>query len=171
MLKESVAALLVRQVNAEFFSSHLYLDLANWCEHKGYDGFANWYEVQALEERDHAMLFYHYLHNNDAEVVLDAIPQPNQSFAGLGEVLEAGLKHERYVTALINHLYDEAQQAKDFRTVQFLDWFVREQGEEETSATDLITKFGLYGGDPKGLYLLNTELKARAYAAPTLTLV
>ena len=84
--------------------------------------------------------------------------------------LKAGLEHEEYVTSLINTIYDAASQVKDFRTLQFLDWFVKEQGEEETNASDLITKMELFGGDAKGLYMLDQELKARVYAAPSLVL-
>ena len=59
---------------------------------------------------------------------------------------------------------------QNFRTMQLLDWFVKEQGEEEKNAGDLITKMELFGSDAKGLYMLNSELKARVYAAPSLVL-
>ena len=81
-----------------------------------------------------------------------------------------GLEHEEYVTSLIHNLYDAAYSIKDFRTMQFLDWFVKEQGEEETNANDMITKFDLFGNDPKGLYMLDSELANRVYSAPSLTL-
>ena len=84
--------------------------------------------------------------------------------------LKAGLAHEQYVTSLIHAIYEAAYEAKDFRTMQFLDWFVKEQGEEETNAADLIKKMELFGSDPKGLYMLDQELAARTYTAPSLTL-
>ena len=84
--------------------------------------------------------------------------------------MAAALEHERYVTALINAIYTAAQAAQDYRTVQFLDWFVTEQGEEEKNAADLITKMELFGSDAKGLYMLNSELAARVYTAPSLVL-
>ena len=84
--------------------------------------------------------------------------------------LKAGLEHEAYVTSLIHNIYAAAQEVNDFRTMQFLDWFVKEQGEEETNANDLITKMELFGTDPKALYLLDSEMAARVYAAPTMTL-
>ena len=84
--------------------------------------------------------------------------------------LREGLKHEKYVTGLIHNIYDAAYSAKDFRTMQFLDWFVKEQGEEETNANDLIKKMELFGSDPKSLYMLDNELAARTYAAPSLVL-
>ena len=86
------------------------------------------------------------------------------------DVLKAGLAHEEYVTSLINGIYSAAYDVKDFRTMQFLDWFVKEQGEEETNANDLISKMGLFGSDPKSLYMLNQELAARVYTAPSLVL-
>ena len=126
--------------------------------------------VQAQEERDHAMLFYTYLQNENMTVTLDAIAKPDKTFTCDMDVLKAGLEHEMYVTSLINDIYAAAYEAKDFRTMQFLDWFVKEQGEEETNATDLITKMELFGTDAKGLYMLNQELAARVYTAPSLVL-
>ena len=84
--------------------------------------------------------------------------------------LEAGLAHEQYVTGLIHTIYEAAYAARDFRTMQFLDWFVKEQGEEEKNAADLIKKMELFGSEKKGLYMLDQELAARVYAAPSLTL-
>ena len=86
------------------------------------------------------------------------------------DVLRFGLEHEEYVTSLIHNVYGAAYDIKDFRTMQFLDWFVKEQGEEETNAQDLITKMELYGEDPRSLYLLDQEMAARVYTAPSLVL-
>ena len=65
---------------------------------------------------------------------------------------------------------DAAYSVKDFRTMQFLDWFVKEQGEEETNADNLVKKYELFGDDPKSLYMLDNELGARVYSAPSLVL-
>ncbi len=170
MLEKNVAQLLNEQVNKEFFSAYLYLDLSNFYERKGLAGFANWYKIQAQEERDHAMLFYQYLHNNNATVTLEAINKPNAELKTLMDPLKVSLAHEEYVTNLIHGIYAAAQKANDFRTMQFLDWFVKEQGEEETNARNLITKMELFGDDPKSLYMLDNELAARVYAAPSLVL-
>jgi len=132
--------------------------------------FANWYKVQAQEERDHAMLFYQYLQNNNCPVTLEAIEKPNVKLENTMDALKAGLVHEEYVTSLINAICAAAHEVNDFRTLQFLDWFIKEQGEEETNATDLITKMELFGSDPKSLYMLNSELAARVYTAPSLVL-
>lgn len=170
MLDEKVAKLLNTQINKEFYSAYLYLSFSNYFTQQGLDGFANWYSVQAQEERDHALLFMKYMQNNDAVVTLEAVEQPTGKFADYASVLSASLEHERYVTGLINNIYDAAHTVKDYRTVQFLDWFVKEQGEEEKNAGDLVRKMELYGSDPKALYMLDSELAARTYAAPTLTL-
>ena len=170
MLNPKVHELLNQQINKEFFSAYLYLEFSNYFKEKGLDGFANWYMIQASEERDHAMLFYQYLQNNNAKVTLGAIDNPTREFSSHMDVLRAGLAHEEYVTSLINDIYAEAYAVKDFRTMQFLDWFVKEQGEEETNANDLITKMELFGSDPKSLYMLNQELAARVYTAPSLVL-
>ncbi len=170
MISEKVAKLLNEQINKEFYSAYLYLDFSNFYVDQGLNGFANWYKVQAQEERDHAMLFMQYMQNNDLRVTLEAIDKPEQVFTENKEPLVAGLEHERYVTGLINTIYDAAYQDKDFRTMQFLDWFVKEQGEEETNATDLIKKMDLFGSDPKSLYMLDNELAARVYTAPSLVL-
>ena len=170
MMNEKVRELLNQQINKEFYSAYLYLDFSNYFEDAGLDGFANWYMIQAQEERDHAMLFYQYLQNENQKVTLDAIAKPDKVFSCHMDVLKAGLEHEEYVTSLINDIYAAAYEVKDFRTMQFLDWFVKEQGEEETNANDLITKMDLFGSDPKSLYMLNQELAARVYSAPSLVL-
>ena len=170
MMNEKVHELLNQQINKEFYSAYLYLDFSNYFEEVGLDGFANWYKIQAQEERDHAMLFYQYLQNENQKVTLEAIAKPDKVFSCHMDVLQAGLEHEKYVTSLIHDIYAEAYNVKDFRTMQFLDWFVKEQGEEETNANDLISKMELFGSDPKSLYMLNQELAARVYSAPSLTL-
>ena len=169
-MDKKVAALLNDQINKEFYSAYLYLDMANFYNRKGLDGFSNWYEIQAKEEQDHAMLIYRYLHNNNEEVTLEAVAKPDKTFTTLLDPLTAGLAHEQYVTSLINNIYAAAQEVKDFRTTQFLDWFIKEQGEEEKNSSDQITKMELFGDDARSLYMLNEELKSRVYSAPSLVL-
>ena len=170
MLNAKVHELINAQINKEFYSAYLYLSFSNYFKERSLDGFANWYKVQAQEERDHAMLFFTYLQNENMPVTLDAIAKPDKELTCDMDVLKAGLEHELYVTSLINDIYAAAYEVKDFRTMQFLDWFVKEQGEEETNANDMITKMELFGSDPKSLYMLNSELGARVYTAPSLVL-
>ncbi|MCI8440225.1 MAG: ferritin [Oscillospiraceae bacterium] len=169
-MNEKVAKLINEQINHEFYSAYLYLDFANYYAAAGLDGFENWYRVQAREEQDHGMLFFQYLHNNGQQVTLESIRKPDKDFRSAMDPLKAGLEHEKLVTSLINIIYAAAHEDHDYRTMQVLDWFVKEQGEEEKNAADLVTKMELFGGDAKGLYMLNSELKARTYAAPSLTL-
>ncbi len=169
-MEKKIADLLNAQINKEMYSAYLYLDMASFYTENGLNGFANWYEIQAKEEMDHAMLMYQFLHNNDEKVILDTIAKPGKTFSSLADPLAAGLEHEKYVTSLINTIYAAANDVNDFRTVQFLDWFIKEQGEEEKNAADLLTKMKLFGDDPRSLYLLNQELAARVYNAPSLVL-
>ena len=170
MLNQKVADLINTQVNKELYSAYLYLDFANYYYDQGLDGFANWYDIQAQEERDHAMLMRTYLINNGHRVTFEAVDKPDKEYAKLDDPLKFGLEHEEYVTSLINDIYKAAKEVDDFRTMQCFDWFVKEQGEEEKNAEDLIKKFQLFGSDPKGLYALNQELQGRVYTAPSLVL-
>ena len=169
-MNEKVKKLLNEQITKEFYSAYLYLDFANYYASVGLDGFENWYRVQAQEERDHALLFWQYLLNNGEDASFGAIDAPDCKRGDNMAPLKKALEHERYVTALINAIYAAAFEVHDFRTMQVLDWFVKEQGEEEKNASDLITKMELFGTDSKGLYMLNSELKARTYTAPSLVL-
>ena len=131
MLNNRVVELLNDQVNKEFYSAYLYLDFANYYHDKSLDGFANWYEIQAKEEMDHAMLMVKFLQNNDHSVKLEAIAKPNVELKEFIDPLNEALKHEKYVTSLINNIYEVALETKDYRAQKFLSWFIDEQGEEE----------------------------------------
>ena len=169
-MNEKIAALLNDQINKEFYSAYLYLDMANYYDEMDLDGYANYYMIQAQEERDHALLFMKYMQSNGLKVTLEAIGKPDKTYASLLDPLVAAAEHERYVTALINNIYSEAHQAKDYRTMKFLDWFVDEQMEEEESADSMVSRYKLFGQDPRGLYLLNQEYAGRVYTAPSLTM-
>ena len=101
MLNEKVSQLLNDQVNKEFYSAYLYLQFSNFYVEQGLAGFANWYKVQAQEERDHAMLMLQYLQNNDVPVTLEAVAKPDAELKANMDPLKAGLAHEQYVTSLI----------------------------------------------------------------------
>lgn len=168
MLKERVAQLLNEQINKELFSAYLYLDMANYYADQGLNGFENWFKIQAMEERDHAMLFREYLQNNGHRVTFGAIADPSRDYKSHKAPLEAALEHERYVTDSINTIYTEAVAQKDYRTMQFLDWFVKEQGEEEKNAEDNIRKYELAG--ERALFMLDHAFASRSYSAPSLHL-
>ncbi len=170
MLNQEVVTLLNEQINKEFYSAYLYMGMANYFSEQNLNGFENWFFVQLQEERDHALLFRQYLLNNSESVNLTAIAAPDKKYENFREPLVLALEHEQFVTASINNIYEAAYKNKDFRTMQFLDWFIKEQGEEEKNADDNIKKYDLFAGDPKGLYMLDNELKARIYTAPSLIL-
>ena len=170
MLDAKVVKLINEQVNKELYSAYLYLDFSIFYEQQGLDGFANWYMVQAQEERDHALLFLQYLQQNGEKVILEAVAKPDKEMKTLMDPLQFGLEHEQYVTSLIHDIYAAAYEVKDFRSMQFLDWFVKEQLEEEKNADDMIKKMELFGNDSKGLYSLDSEYAQRVYTAPSLVL-
>lgn len=170
MLSKEIVTKITDQLNFELHSAYLYLDISNYYANNNLDGFANWFMIQTQEERDHAMLFMHYLLNNGAEVKLQDVKASNPRFEDFRSPIDAAFNHELKVTASINDIYACAHEQKDYRTMQFLDWFIKEQGEEEKSTEDMLKRYDLFGHDPKGLYLLDTELGARVYSAPSLVL-
>jgi ferritin len=170
MLNKKITNLLNSQINKEFYSSYLYLDMSNYYYDKNLNGFGNWFAIQAQEEYAHAMLFLKYLQNNGEKVTLEAIAAPNQKFTDFKKPLDATLEHEIIITTSINAIYAEAYTMKDFKTMQFLDWFVKEQGEEEKNSDDLCKRYDLFGTDARGLYLLDAELATRVFAAPSLVI-
>lgn len=169
-MNDKIAKLLNEQINKEFYSAYLYLDIANFYDSLDLDGYANYYTIQAQEERDHALLFMKYMQNNGLKVTFEAIGKPDKEFNSVLDPLLIAAEHERYVTSLINAIYHEAHEGKDYRTMKFLDWFVDEQMEEEDNADSMINRYKLFGSDPKGLYSLDQEYGQRIYAAPSLVL-
>ena len=169
-MNDKIAFLLNQQINKEFYSAYLYLDMSNFYDEQDLDGYANYYMIQAQEERDHALLFMKYMQNNGLKITLDAIEKPDKTYETILDPLVAAAEHERYVTALINDIYHECHEARDYRTMKFLDWFVDEQMEEEDNADTMVSRYKLFGQDPKGLYLLDQEYAARVYTAPSLVL-
>lgn len=166
-MNERVYDLINKQINAELYSAYLYLSFADYYEEEGLDGYAHWYEVQAQEERDHALIFRNYLHENGQKVKLLAIDQPDKVFSSYIEPLEAGLEHEKLVTSLINDIYTAAREVNDYRAMKFLDWFIEEQMEEEDTADDMITKMKLFGSDARSLFELNQQYGQRVYSVPS----
>lgn len=170
MLNKTITDLINSQINKEFYSSFLYLEISNFFIDKSLNGFGNWFSIQAQEEYAHAMLFLKYLQNNGEKVILKAIDTPTQNFTDFKQPLELTLEHEKEITASINSIYGEAYTIKDFKTMQFLDWFVKEQGEEEQKSDDLCKRYELFGTDARGLYLLDSELGTRTFSAPSLVI-
>lgn len=170
MLNKELVSRLNNQINLEWYSAYFYLDIYSYYTDKNLNGFGNWFYVQTQEERDHAMLFTKYLLNNREKVVLQDIKAADISFENFREPANAAFEHEKIVTESINSIYALAYSLKDFRTMQFLDWFVKEQGEEEKNTEDITKKYDLFGNDAKGLYLLDAELATRVYVPATLVI-
>ncbi len=170
MLNSKITDLINSQINKEFFSSYLYLEISNYFYDKSLNGFGNWFASQTQEEYAQAMLFVKQLQNNAEEVKLEQIANPSQQFEDFKQPLALTFEHEQMISASINDIYAEAYTLKDFKTMQFLDWFVKEQGEEEQRADDLCKRFDLFGTDSRGLYLLDTELAARVFTPPTMAI-
>ena len=170
MLDKNIITLINEQINKEWYSAYLYLEIHAFYVDNDLNGFGNWFLVQAQEERDHAMLLFKYLQNNNEKPKLFEIKAPAISFSDFRAPALAAYEHELTVTASINNIYAAAFELKDFRTMQLLDWFVKEQNEEEKNTQSLIKKYDLFGGDAKALYMLDAELAARIYAPPSLVL-
>ncbi len=166
-LAPQVGDILNTQINKELYSAYLYMTFADYYEGRGLKGFANWYMIQAAEEVDHAKILRRYLLDNDYPVKMLAIDEPNLTFDDDMGPLKAALEHEQYVTSLINDCYAAAFEIRDFRTMQMLDWFVKEQNEEEANATEMVSNMELFGADPKGLHALDREYLARTHTPTT----
>lgn len=166
-INKKVADILEQQINKELYSAYLYLTFADYYEDRGLKGFANWYMIQVREETDHALALRRYLLDNEYTPTMLAIEQPTMTFDNDLAPLEAGLEHEEFITESIHRCYETAVEAHDIRAMRMLDWFVREQGEEEANARDMITNMKLFGSDPKGLFDLDREYQARVYNQQT----
>ena len=160
MLNPKVQDAINEQINAELYSAYLYLSMAQYFEAEGLAGFANWFKIQFQEEQAHATIFMNYVNQRGGRVMLKAIDAVPTTWDSPMEVFRATLEHEQKVTALINSLYTLAMQEEDYATRDRLNWFVGEQVEEEDNLR-------LIGDNGMGLYMLNTELAARTYAAPS----
>ena len=164
MLSKNIELALNNQITKELFSSQLYLSMSAWFSKKSLDGFAKWYYIQKEEERDHALIIYNYILKAGGEVTLSALDIPSVDFDNAEDVLAKTLEHERFITSSIYEVLQLAQNEKDFKTVQFLQWFVDEQVQEEDNSSRNLARYMTMGQDGKALYLLDTEMGARTYA-------
>lgn len=166
MLKKKMLKALNDQINAEMFSSYLYLSMEAYFQAISLKGFAAWMRVQAQEEMMHAMKFYDFVNERGGKVTLEAIAKPETNWASPLAVFEAVLKHEEHVTSLINDLVDLAISEKDHASNNFLQWFVSEQVEEEASAGEVVEKLKLIKDNTSGLFMVDAELGKRVFTPP-----
>lgn len=166
MINEKVGKILNEQVNKELYSAYLYLSMSAYFSDLGLLGFANWMRIQAQEEQAHAMLIYDFLINRGEKVVLTSVDAPPNSWKTSLDVMEEVLKHEIFVTSLINNIVTVAEEVKDRATMSYMNWFVDEQVEEEANAKEIIDKLKLIGDDKSALYLLDKDLSTRVFVQP-----
>ncbi len=167
MIKEKIQDALNKQLNAELYSSYLYLSMSACFESINLKGFANWMKVQTQEELVHVMKFYDYIIERGGRVILSSIESPPTEWASPLAIFEHAYQHEQKVTGLINDLVDLAVAEKDHATNNFLQWFVSEQVEEEASADEVIQKIKLMGDAHGGIFMLDRELAQRVFTPPT----
>lgn len=169
MIKEKIKDAINKQINAEMYSAYLYLSMSTYFESINLKGFASWMKAQAQEEMLHAMKLYDYVNERGGRVLLTAIDTPPTQWDSSLAVFEYTYKHEQKVTGLINDLVDLAISEKDHATNNFLQWFVAEQVEEESSADEVVQKLKIAGDQGGGLFMLDRELGQRVFTPPATT--
>lgn len=166
MLNAKMAKAMNEQINAELYSAYLYLAMAAWFDSQQLPGFGHWFKVQAQEEMTHSLRFYSYVNDRGEKVVLTAIAAPETQWKSPLAAMEAVLAHERKVTGLINKLVASARKESDFASENLLQWFVKEQVEEEAGVEAVIGRLKLANQAQGGLFLLDKEMAARVFVMP-----
>ncbi len=164
MITEKLEKAINEQIKKEEHSSRIYLAMASWCETNGFPGAAAFLYEQSVEERDHMMKFVHYLNDRGGYAVPAALEQPPHTFESLLDIFEQVLKHEQYITASINDLYELTLGERDYTTGNFLQWFINEQIEEESTMSEILDKIRLIGDAKGGFFHMDKELSSMAAA-------
>lgn len=168
MINEKMQNAFNDQINKELYSEYLYLAMKAYFSELNLQGFVNWFNVQVQEEHAHAMGMYDYLIERGGNVVLSAIDAPEIKGKTPVEIFEQVLEHEEFVTSRINALMDVAEEVKDRAALSFLDWYLKEQVEEESSVGGVLATLKLIGDDKKALLMLDKDLAARVFNAPVI---
>lgn len=166
MISEKLEKAFNDQINKELYSEYLYLSMQAYFERLNLKGFVNWMSVQIQEEHAHAMGMFNYVHERGGKVELEAIDKPQVEWNSPLHVFEEVLKHEEFVTSRINALMDVAEEVKDRAALSFLDWYLKEQVEEESNVGGVLATLKLIKDDAKALLMLDKELAARTFVAP-----
>ncbi len=169
MLSKELLKALNDQINFEFYSSYVYLAMAGYYESVDFNGFANFFRVQAKEELDHAMKLYDYVYQKNGTVVLEQVNKPKSDFNGVIDAFENAYAHEQVVTKKIYALTDIAYEEREHSTISLLKWFIDEQVEEENNFNQLVKRLKRVEDNPTGLYLMDDELATRVYTPITNT--
>lgn len=168
MISEKMQAAFLDQINKELYSEYLYLSMKAYFTHHNLMGFANWMDVQVQEEHAHAMGMYDYVLERGGYVTLEAIEKPESTWENPLELFKAVLAHEEYVTSRINALMDVAEEEHDRAALIFLNWYLKEQVEEEASVGGVLAQLEMIGDDKSGLFALDKELATRTFVAPVI---
>ena len=161
MISEKMQKALNDQIQAEMFSSYLYLSMSACFHNANMDGMAHWMNVQAKEENSHAMKIFGYIVERGGSAIPDAIEKPPVEFDGPVDVFEKTLAHEQYITGCIHNLYGMAVEEKDYASLSTLQWFVDEQVEEEETASGILELLKMTGDKGQGLLMLDRQLGGR----------
>lgn len=165
-MNEGLSQALNDQMNFEFYSAHVYLAMAGYCSGESLDGFANFFIVQAEEERFHAMKLYKYLNDRGVRVALAGMDTPKNAYSSVLEVFEHAYHHEQEVTRRIYHLSDLAMNDREHATIQFLKWFIDEQVEEEAMFDGIINKLKRIDQDGNAFFMMDNEFAQRVFTPP-----
>ncbi len=166
MISKKMEEALNKQVNAELYSAYLYLSMESYFKSENLNGFANWMRVQTQEEVAHATKIYDFINERGGRVTLMAIEGPQTEWDSALAVFKAAYEHEQKVTGLINDLVDLAIKEKDHATNSFLQWFVNEQVEEESSTDEIVQQLKMMENAPGGMFMLDRELGQRVFTPP-----
>lgn len=168
MINEKLEKAFNDQINKELYSEYLYLSMQAYFERLNLKGFVNWMSVQVQEEHAHALGMFDYLNQRGGTVELEAIDKPETDWASPLAVFEQVLEHEEYVTSRINALMDVAEETKDRAAMSFLNWYLKEQVEEEDNVGNVLATLKLIGDDKKALLMLDKDLAARTFVQPVI---
>jgi ferritin len=163
MLKKKVLEALNKQLNLEFYSSNIYLQMSAYFEHENLGGMAGWMRIQAQEEMAHMMKFYNYINERGGLVIIGKLDAPKEEWKNPLEAFQDALEHERLVTSKIHELMDLALAEKDYATQNFLQWFVDEQVEEEATAESIVEKMKMVEDHKMGIFMMDSELGKRVF--------
>jgi len=161
MLDKKMEVALNEHVNAELWSSYLYLSMSYDMDNKGYDGMSSWFALQATEEYAHAVRIMKFIGDTDGKVALMPIEKVTQTWKSPKNAFEDTLKHEKVVTEKIHNLMDMAVKLKDYATQNMLNWFITEQVEEENTVRTILDKLNKVEDNPAALYALDKQLGER----------
>jgi len=160
-LSKTLAKALNDQMTNEAHNAQIYLSYASWANEKGYDGISNFLFRHANEERNHMMKILEYILKRGGKVVVSAIPGPGGDPVSVNDCFEKIFKSEVENTTSIYNIVNMSMAEKDWATWNFMQWFVKEQTEEETLALDLLSKIKIAGGataKDDALYALDNNI-------------